>query len=183
MEQEQLELRMYFFTIYQLPGMQGGIQSGHAALRYVRRFYDTDPRVWEFVDNHETWIVLNGGTTNDGQDEEGLSIGTLNQIADSLHANDIPFSFFHEPDLNHALTSVCFLLDERVFNNEKYPDFNQYKIDKIIAEKGRIESEESVRIRITPIDYDSADYKEWVRFVGGVKNVFLRDLIKGKRKL
>jgi hypothetical protein len=27
----------------------------------------------------------------------------------------------------------------------------------------------------------SKQYKEWVRFVGGVKNVFLRDLIKNKK--
>jgi hypothetical protein len=174
---------MYFFTIYQLNNIHGAIQSGHAALRYVRKFYETDPRVWEFVDNHETWIVLNGGTTNDGQDEEGLSFGSLNRIADDLHANEIPFSFFHEPDLNHALTSVCFLLDERVFDNEKYPDFQRYKMNKIIAEHGSISSQESLEIKITPIDYDSAEYKEWVRFVGGVKNVFLRDLIKGKKKL
>ena len=26
------------------------------------------------------------------------------------------------------------------------------------------------------------DYKEWVRFVGGVKNVFLRDILKDKKK-
>jgi hypothetical protein len=183
MEENKLELRMYFFTIYQLPGMQGGIQSCHSALRYVRRFYETDPRVWDFVDNHETIIVLNGGTTNDNQDEEGISIGTLNQIADSLHENDIPFSFFNEPDLNYALTSVCFLLDERVFNDKKYPDFKQYQIDKIVAEKGHIDPQESISIKVAPIDFYSAEYKEWVRFVGGVKNVFLRDLIKGKKKL
>ena len=183
MEQEQLELRMYFFTIYQLPGIQGGIQSCHSALRYVRKFHETDPRVWDFVDNYETIIVLNGGTTNDNQDEEGISIGTLNQIADDLHANDIPFSFFNEPDLNYALTSVCIILDERVFNDKKYPDFKQYKIDKIIAKNGGITSQDTVSIRVEDIDYDSAEYKEWVRFVGGVKNVFLRELIKGKKKL
>ena len=39
---KELELRMYFFTIYQLSGIQKGIQAGHAALEYARLFGNTD---------------------------------------------------------------------------------------------------------------------------------------------
>ena len=117
MEQE-LELKMYFFVIYQLTGIAKAIQSGHAALRYARRYAETNPMVWDFVDNHQTWIILDGGTTNDEFDITGKPIGTLNQIGDELSDNEIDFTYFREPDLNNSLTSLCFIVDERVFNKK-----------------------------------------------------------------
>ena len=97
MEEQELELRMYFFVPYQLTGIQQGIQCGHTALEYAHRFGKDDEFV-KFVEQYKTWVVLNGGTTNDERNFDDIAMGTLNQIADGLVENIIKFSFFREPD-------------------------------------------------------------------------------------
>lgn len=179
MEEKILAIRAYYFVPYNISSKQKGIQATHAGWRYARRFSADSPEAWDFVDNHETAIILDGGTTNSRRDFNGVALGTLNQIADSLLENDIPFSYFEEPDLNDALTALCFLADERVFNKEDYPDFSEY-----VIKKQRFEGSDYVQIKIKPqeelmVIYPDY-YKEWVRFVGGVKNAFLRDLLKNK---
>ena len=184
-EEKVLELRMYFFVPYNISGRQMGIQAGHAALRYARMFSNDNPEVWDFVDNHETWIILNGGTTNADRDFDGIPAGSLNLIADQLQENDIMFSYFVEPDLNNALTALCFIADERVFNRKDYPDFSDYLFNNhydLFIDKTKDDDKifdftdiEEVQNRF------SKEYKEWIRFLGGVKNAFLRELIKDKR--
>ena len=180
MEEKILSMRAYYFVPYNISDKQKGIQAGHAGWRYARRFSADNPEVWDFVDNHETTIILDGGTTNSRRDFDGIALGTLNQIADSLLENDIPFAHFEEPDLNDALTALCFLADERVFNREDYPNF----VDYVIKKQGS-EGSEYVQIKIKPqeelMEIYSDYYKEWVRLIGGVKNVFLRELIKDKK--
>jgi hypothetical protein len=80
--------------------------------------------------------------------------------------------------LNHALTALCFIADERVFDRELYPDYVNY-----IEINYSIPPEECIKLRMTPQEEleKSPYYKEWVRLLGGVKNVFLRDLIKNKK--
>jgi hypothetical protein len=119
-----MEKRMYFLVPYNISDKQMGIQAGHAALRYARKYAEDDPEVWDFVDNHETWIILNGGTTNQIRDFDGIPQGTMDQYGDQLLENKIQFSYFNEPDLNGALTALCLIADERVFySSEDYPDF------------------------------------------------------------
>jgi len=188
-EQQQLELRMYFLVPYNISPIQQGIQAGHAALRYARAYSADNPQVWEFVDNYETWVILNGGTTNEERDFEGLCKGTLNQIADQLVENSVDISYFFEPDLNRALTAVCFLADERVFNKKDYPDFSDWLRNvrlsfEEISEPMKnnpnfwtfVKTNSEVLLEMFP-DY----YKEWVRLVGGVKNVYLRELLRDKK--
>jgi hypothetical protein len=155
---EELEKRMYFFVPYQLTGIQKGIQSGHSGFEFVLKFgrYNPDHLIWDFIENHKTWVILNGGTTNDDRDFKGFSVGLLNQIADQLLENGIEFSYFHEPDLNRALTAVCFICDERVFKKKVYLDYDKSEF------------------------FDMGDYEGWVESVGGDKNIFLRELINGK---
>jgi hypothetical protein len=186
---DELEYRMYFFVPFNISDIYKGIMSGHCALRYAHRFGMNNPQhqVWDFIQRYETWIILNGGTTNDERDHEGNPLGTLNQIGDSLSDNDIEFAFFHEPDLNNALTALCFIVDERVFNKEDYPDFWDYIVHIKMSPDAReampvenydlIKSQSAERLQEMFPEY----YKEWVRFVGGVKNVFLRGLIKDKK--
>lgn len=159
MKNNNLELKMYFFTIYQLSGIQAGIQCGHAALEYAKTYGDTE-LFKNFVENHKTWIILNGGTTNSSRDFKGEVSGSLNKICDTLSDHDIKYSVFCEPDLENALTAVCFIADERVYNYEKYPDY-----------------EDAVKNNM----WGGINYKDWVNFMGGDKNVFLRELIKGKK--
>lgn len=128
---EFLEKRMYFLVPYNINKIQQGIQAGHAALEYARKYSNTHDFI-DFVDNHKTWIILNGGTTNEKRElGSGKSIGTLNQILDLIaEREDINYAFFREPDLNDALTAICLIVDERVFNIKYYPDFNEWVKDK-----------------------------------------------------
>jgi hypothetical protein len=185
-EEKLLEYKMYFFTIYQLTGIQAGIQCGHAALEYANK-YGSDEEFIIFVRNWKTWIILNGGTTNERRDIEGIVMGSLNQIADDLQQNDIQFSYFQEPDLNDALTALCFIVDERVFNRKDYPDFVDYILDiKMYPEAKEAAPAENIIMLKTQSMEKLQEmfpeyYKEWVRFIGGIKNVFLRELIRDKK--
>ncbi len=180
---------MYFFVPYQLTGIQQGIQCGHAVEQYAHKYKD-DLEYTDFVENCKTWIVLNGGTTNSkrdftiGEKYIGIAIGTLDQISDQLLINDIKFSYFNEPDLNDALTAVCFLCDERVFNKELYPDFVDFMFNKMYpAARQAIpyENEKWIRSLQNTQELFPEYYTEWVESLGGEKNVFLRNLIKDKK--
>ena len=185
-EIKEPELRMYFFVPYNISPIQQAIQAGHAALEYADK-YAGDEQFIMFVREHKTWVILNGGTTNERRDFDGIVMGSLNQIADSLLENDIPFSYFQEPDLNDALTAVCFICDERVFNRKDYPNFLDYIFDvKMYPEaRGAMPEQNYVMLKMLSAEKQQElfpdYYKEWVRFVGGVKNVFLRELIKDKK--
>lgn len=184
-EDKVLEMRMYFFVPYNISEIQKGIQAGHAALRYARQFSADNPEVWDFVENHETWIILNGGTMNEERDFEGVSVGTMNQLADQLMDADIQFSYFHEPDLNRGLSALCFIASEQVFNRKDFPDFIYYLADRRTTENGVEDPEFLVECKLkgheaVKEEYPDA-YKEWVRYMGGVKNVFLRELTADKK--
>ena len=120
---EELEYRMYHLVIYQLSGIQIGIQASHARDEYAEAFdQDEDFKSWRKT--HKTVILLNGGTTNSiGFDPYSLRpyTGSMQLHMKSLEMLDLKYVEFQEPDLNNAVTAIAFLLDERVFNKEKYP--------------------------------------------------------------
>jgi hypothetical protein len=127
---ETLELRMYGLVPYNLSPIQQGIQFGHAVQEYNNMMeYEESlsARIqfdkWRKED--KTFIILNGGTTNDNPER----FGTINKHMVTLKDIEIKFASFYEPDLGDQLTAVVFLVDEYVFNREKYPDprdpFNQ----------------------------------------------------------
>ena len=175
---EELELRMYFFVPYNLSPIQQGIQAGHAALEYAHKFHNTE--LFQKFMNNKTWIILNGGTTN-------YKNGTLNQINEDLWAKDIPHSLFHEPDLNDALTAICFIVDERVFNKERYPNFMDWLLDvKMYREALNVLPHANERFLRNLSDEKSKElfpefFDQWTEFIGGQKNLFLRDLLKNKK--
>jgi hypothetical protein len=162
MKKNLLELRMYFFVPYNISSIQKAIQAGHAALEYACKYGHT-ALFKDFAHNWKTWVILNGGTTNDEKDENDIHIGTLNQIGAQLFDNNIDFSGFREPDLNNALTALCFIVDERVFNEEDYPDINDY-----------------ISTQAEDIEF-SEIYNEWIELIGGKKNEFLRELLNNKK--
>ena len=186
-----LELRMYFFVPYNISPIQQGIQAGHALGRHCLKYGRHDPThiVWDFLEKWETWIILNGGTTNDQRDFEMIPAGSLNLIGDQLQDNDIEFAFMIEPDLNHSLTALSIIVDERVFNRKDYPDFVNWLLDIKMYDKAKDEAQKNnpelwVRLRLYPELHEEMFpeyYKEWVRFIGGVKNVFIRELIEDKK--
>lgn len=183
-----LEKRFYFFVPYNLSPIQQAIQAGHAALEYAVKFRDSELFL-DFADNWKTWIILNGGTTNDDfiintETNEREYVGSLNQIEQDLTQTGIDHAEFHEPDLQNALTAVCFICDERVFNYALYPDFPEW-----ISSQDFIDIEEKLRSYIDLKTKNEEDYKKlfptmypmWVRSMGGEKNIFLRNLLKGKK--
>lgn len=119
MNKSELEYRMYGWTPYQLTGIQQGIQFGHAAIEYSIAFQETpEYKKWSQID--KTFIIYNGGTTNNNPD----NLGGLNEIEQILFDNRINYATFNEPDLGDQLTAVVMLVDERVWNRRKFPDFN-----------------------------------------------------------
>jgi hypothetical protein len=185
---EKLELRMYGIVPYNISPIQQAIQFGHAVVEYgqmaktnsnVTELYD------DWADNWKTFIILNGGTTNDKyQDEQYL--GSLNNHKVTLMKNDIKIADFEEPDLNDALTAVVFIVDERVFNRKKYPDFGDwvlenhfsYLSDNLIS-SSKIEKMRQEGHFLKGSEIEREIYTQWSEFVGGEKNIFLRDFLKG----
>lgn len=176
---ENLEKRMYFFVIRQLDGMNAGIQIGHTALEYAFK-YHKDPEYVDFIKNWKTFIVYNGGTTNSDFDSNWY--GSLNQIKDDLKANGVKFAKFKEPDLNNALTAVCFIADERVWYNAKFPDFQiDYSCGEGVITGISTTTTYTQYNSNSNVNSDGQTYEAWVEYMGGEKNLFLRELVKNKR--
>jgi len=180
---ERLKFRMYFFVPYNISPIQQAIQAGHAALEYAHQYRDSSDFL-NFIKNDKTWIILNGGTTNhniEPSSEGGTQyVGSLDQILDSIGFAHINHSSFYEPDLNNALTAVCFLADERVWDYETYPDFIDFYANLFpndMTPQRRVELRLKSEEELKQLPY----YNEWVEFLGGNKNVFLRQLLKGKK--
>lgn len=182
MEDKKLELRMYGLVPYNISPIQQGIQFGHAVVSYGQRFKGEEYDDW--ADNYKTFIILNGGTTNERLSFEGgklRPVGTLNQHLETLIENNIKFSAFSEPDLGDQLTAIVFIVDERVFNHKDYPDFEDWVSTNI--DSLEIEDISTYHDVIHDMkESKSAIYLSWVDFVGGEKNVFLRDFLRGFKK-
>ena len=118
--ENNLELRMYGLVPYNLSPIQQGIQFGHSVVEYSL-IKDYQSQYSEWAKEWKTFIILNGGTTNNISPER---YGTLNRHLQTLFDNGIDFSYFKETDLGDQLTAITFIVDERVFNYEKYPDYN-----------------------------------------------------------
>lgn len=165
-----LERRMYFFVNYQLMGIQKGIQAGHAAVEYAVQFGHHEV-FNDFSKNHKTWIVLNGGTTNNNEDPElcGSMQTIYNSILDFNKSSDdetIIVAKFHEPDLNDALTAICFICDQRVWDKKLVPDYDEYVENQFFD----------------PHNQDEDRYlHKWTNLIGGEKNKMLRELLRGKK--
>ena len=109
--------RMYGLVPYNLSPIQQGIQFGHAVVEYSLEFGSTAAyQKWARED--KTFIILNGGTTNLN------TPGTLNSHEYQLEANGIQHANFFEPDLGDQLTATVFLVDDRVFDRETWPDYS-----------------------------------------------------------
>lgn len=157
MEEQELELRMYGFVNYQLSGIQKGIQFAHAIVEYSIQHYTEKYIDW--AENHKTVILLNGGTTNDNSNHPG----DINLYAAALGEMNIPISCFYEPDLGDQLTSVAFIIDERVYDFKKYPDPDW--IESFNPEK------------YNPDDQND-EMSKWIYSIGGYQNYKLREFIK-----
>jgi hypothetical protein len=187
----KLELRMYGIVPYNISPIQQAIQFGHAVVEYGQKVkehnHEQSSIIYnDWANNWKTFIILNGGTTNDKTSlEDGLPFGSLNNHLLTLVNNDVNFASFSEPDLGDQLTAVVFIVDERVFNKKKYPEFSDWLMYSKYADLIRTELTNVYsiveKIKKSTNKQDKKIYQEWVDFVGGEKNVFLRDFLENFR--
>jgi hypothetical protein len=167
---EELKYRMYGLVPYNISPIQQAIQFGHAVVEYgqmAKKYKAIEKKYNRWADYDKTFIILNGGTTNNDENTYGL----LNEYLRELTFNDINLEVFYEPDLNDALTAIVFLVDERVFDKKTYPDFEPLSLDNC-----EIWEDPSI------IEYENKkNYDMWVDSIGGFRNAFLREFLKTKR--
>lgn len=174
-----MELRMYGLVNYQLTGIQQGIQFLHGVVEYSQ-FVKKEGglslvKYNEWADLHKTVILLNGGTTNNNPDK----LGTLNQHLLTLQEKGIVNAFFNEPDLGNQLTAVVFLVDERVFNKEKYPDFTFTNQNQKTPGYG-MWSNDPLKPEFLN-ENEAKRWQDWVQSIGGETNLWLRFWLKNFR--
>ena len=113
------EYRMYGLVPYNISPIQQGIQFGHAVVEYGLEFSET-PEYQTWARRDKTFMILNGGTTNN----TAFIKGTLNNHYFTLTDRCIRIGEFHEPDLGDQLTAVVFLVDDRVYDKVVWPDYD-----------------------------------------------------------
>lgn len=173
---QELEYRMYGLVPYNISPIQQAIQFGHAVVEYMindnhgySREHNNACEKW--AESDKTFIILNGGTTNNKGDHRLGHGGTLNKHLFTLSDNNIPISSFYEPDLGDQLTAIVFLADERVWDKEKYPDWNPAPTPDGVDIGGGI--------TVTPeIHLVPETTEEYVNRLGGQRNVFLREFLR-----
>jgi hypothetical protein len=176
-----LEKRMYSFVMYQLSGIQAGIQAGHATQEYENQYgEDDDFKNW--ATKWKTVIILNGGTSNSGKESfygYEPNKGSMERHLETMLNQGIKVVPFYEPDLNYCLSAMSFIVDERVFNRTKYPDFD-FEDHSLFPVK-RLDHLEILQQNNFFEDgfHGSKDaFVKWLESIGGEKNFFLRLFLK-----
>lgn len=159
---------MYGFVPYNISDIQKGIQFGHAVVEYAFQYSGTK-EFKEFAKEDKTFIILNGGTTNNNE-PSGMSsiVEELNQLPAKFK-----FAVFNEPDLNDALSGVAFLADSRVWDREAYP----CPVDDVPGFFKVPYADRERWLRVNGANYGRnliKEYKDWLKSVGGETNAFLR---------
>ena len=111
---------MYGLVPYNISPIQQGIQFGHAVVEYSIGRYGSHDDYEHWAKEDKTFIILDGGTTNDNEER----LGSLNKSVRRLEDICIPYATFNEPDLGDQLTAVVFLVDDRVWDKDKYPEYD-----------------------------------------------------------
>lgn len=157
-----MEYRMYSFVLRQLNPMQKGVQTTHAVVEYTEKQGKDNEGYRKWANEDKTLIILDGGTYQD-----------MNDIRDKLFTWGIKFEAFYEPDLNNMCTAIAVLADERVWNFEKYPNYDPYPQSPTVTRDG-------VQVKLA-VDIKPIPYEDWVEHMGGEAIVKLRELIFSKR--
>lgn len=106
-----------------------------------------------------------------------ISIGGLKNQLVKLQENAIETGTYYSSEIGDQLSCVVFLVDERVFNKVKYPDFDQFllQFQDIIDTFEKDRTYSSIVEEITK--HRSTVYLDWVKSIGGVRNEFLRGFL------
>jgi hypothetical protein len=183
----ELELRMYGFVPYNISEIQKGIQFGHAVVEYALENFNLGQYL-DWAKYWKTFIILNGGTSNHSMNryhhDENEYQGTMEDTLEVLMLNEVNLATFYEPDLNDMLSAIVFIIDERVFNRKDYPDFGDWVMTNHFSylqdnmmNSNKIEKMRKDGYFLNGSDKEKKLYSDWVDFVGGEKNVFLRDFL------
>lgn len=170
MEEHLDRYRMYGLVPYNISPIQQGIQYGHALQELNNLVVDTklhaevdgcsqDTKSFlkEFDEwrlNDKTFIILNGGTSF-----------TMDEHVKTLEENGVVVGVFREPDLNNMVSGIVFLVPEQVYKREDYPDFDD---SDLVDPTGQLPTDQFKELR----------HQQWVEFMGGRKNVFLREFTR-----
>lgn len=182
-----LELRMYTLVPYNLSSIQKGIQHEHSVTQFSVKYgaaekgkFNEELKYHRWANEWKTSILLNGGTSNEGHHiRQGFRDvwyeGTMQKHLKILKDNGINVSTFYEPDLNSMLTGISFIVDERVFNKDLYPDFEPIPepTNKHISSSDHYDENYEFWVKANKEKYD-----KWVDGIGGPKNAFLREFLK-----
>lgn len=110
------EFRCYHFNNFYLSGIHAGIQAAHAQHELAYKYLgigDAPSDIYEnWVENHKTMVVLNGGMAKD-----------LLELEDLFDTEDNPYPWASwresEEALNGCITSIAMVLPQRVFANNQ----------------------------------------------------------------
>lgn len=179
---------MYGLVPFNISPIQQGIQFGHAVVEYGLNFFN-DPQYQDWANNWKTFIILNGGKSNHSTNryQSGEFWGSMEKNCQELVNHNVKIAEFYEPDLNDLLSAIVFIVDERVFNKVKYPDFEDWIIenyDNLIKDTpyttdGTFRMAKS--IKESDSEEDQKIYQSWIHSIGGYQNLFLREFLKNFR--
>lgn len=104
--EEKRELRMYSLVLYQLSGIQAGIQAGHSWVEYGIKCKDKS-LYNEWAHKHKTVMVMNGGGSP-------VLEASIDWLKNTLGVDVVTFE---EPDLYNRVTACSFIVEDAVFDN------------------------------------------------------------------
>jgi hypothetical protein len=104
------EQRACAIVMRHLSGIQKGIQADHAGDELAIKHWE-NPQFQRWIRKDKTLYVLEANTGDQ-----------LMQAYKELKKLNVPLSLFREPDLYNIVTAIRFIMDEPVWNAEKYPD-------------------------------------------------------------
>jgi len=184
------ELRMYGLVAYQLSGtIHAGIQFGHAVVEYglehgKSNIINDEVDIYtQWAKNDKTFIILNGGTTNNRL-IDGVPFGSLNQHVITLKEMGVATAEFFEPDLGEQLTATVFIVPKQVYNKKEYPGFEDYVKTSDFTEKHqefliKYFYDENIHLHTPTSTFEEylEIYTSWVDSLGGIENVKLREFL------
>lgn len=147
--------RMYFLILRHLSGVNKAVQSSHSSFEYSLKYINNEDFI-KYAANDKTIIMLDGGTHQDMVESQKI-----------LEENGINHAYFLEPDINNSMTSICFLVEDSIYDREKFKTYEDF-YDEYLENYGYIREDINL-------------YDKWIESIGGKQNEFIHNLIKNKK--
>ena len=163
-----MEYRMYYLILRHLSGINKAVQTSHTSIEYaVKYMVNNDFQKYATID--KTIVMLDGGTHQE-----------MVELQKMLEDNGINNTYFTEPDVNDAMTAICFLVDERLFNKEIFVSYEKFS-ELYFRDNPELSQMDYIEFLNDKIPNNTV-YQEWVKYIGGVKNETIYNIIN-RRKL